>query len=119
MAVPGLVMLVRKLVHDQPGSPDDFEGVFRLPMNELGAELDRHRCIAIMDGINPPADAVASLDQDDAEPGVRQIPRSRETRRTGSDHQRVDGSFPVSGHCGVVPRSRMIGSIPWRIPGYG
>ena len=63
-------------------------------VEELGAELDRHRRQGIADGEEAPADALARLEHHDVDAASGEIARRREPGQAGAhdDHVRTAGS---------------------------
>ena len=66
----------------------------------------------VTDGVDPPADTVAPLDHRHREPLPHELPRRRQARHSGADHQHVAQGFPPktspfgAGH-GFCPRNFM------------
>jgi hypothetical protein len=54
------------LVHDQRRGPGDLARRLRLAVQELGAELDRHRPGRVVQRVDAAADAAARLEHGDA-----------------------------------------------------
>ena len=59
-------------------------------MNELGAELDRHRDAGKAACVTAPADPVSCFDQQNGAPGARELRGGGKSGGTGADYEDVD-----------------------------
>ena len=75
------------------GKPGQRVAVGR--MQPFAAEIDRHPCGGC-DGDGTPADALARLEHDDAEPALDEAPRRGDASGAGAD----DGNVAVAAHEG-------------------
>ena len=80
---------VGKAVDEHGRAGKEAEDLVRVAVDELRAELDRHRHRRLVQRVNASAEARARFEKENGEAGGGEIARRREARRASADHDDV------------------------------